>query len=210
VRTSTAVRRTLLMAILAAGLVAAPAGWLLTDRLESDNAFCIACHLSDDVPLHQGNYDDFHADFRAAPPVSLAAAHGAAGNPDHPDGGFRCIDCHGGTGLVGKARVKLLSARDALVYVTGPVEEPEGMAWPLLDADCRRCHDAFDERVPPAGTDPLFHELAVHNAELGVACVSCHLSHERGALARHDFLHPAAVRRECAGCHPELFEEGRK
>lgn len=184
-------------------LLAAPTGWLVTDRLEADNAFCISCHLDAGVPLHRDN----HADFEALPAVSLAVAHARAGNAEHEDGAFRCIDCHGGTGFGGRAAVKLLSAKDAFWYLTGRFEEPDGMHWPLRDEDCARCHATFDERAPEDWGDPAFHELALHNRELGVDCVSCHLSHERGGLADHFFVHPTDVRTQCARCHPEFEED---
>jgi len=190
------------LAIACLALVGAPAGWFVTDRLEADDAFCTSCHLDAATPLHRENA----ADFAAHPAVSLAAAHAAAGNDAHEDGAFRCIDCHGGTGLLGRARVKLLSARDAFWYATGRFEEPEGMHWPLQDADCRRCHASF---APPVQirADPAFHELGVHNRALGVACVSCHLSHRRDVLRDFHMLQPAVVRAQCARCHPE-YEEG--
>jgi len=180
------------------GVVSAPLGWFATDALERDDAFCIACHLDAETPLHIANFDDFRAD----PAVSsLASAHGAA---EEAGRAFRCIDCHGGTGLIGKARVKLLSAKDAFWYVTGRFDEPEGMHWPLLDEDCARCHGSYE---PGEGVDPGFHEILVHNSELGVSCVECHLSHERGALVDYDYLHPVHVRSQCARCHPEYEEE---
>jgi hypothetical protein len=200
VRDSRAVRRALLLTAIAAAL-ALPAGWCGTDRLEQDDAFCNACHLPGGATLHEAQL----ADFRARPAVSLAVAHAAAGNDARGDGAFRCIDCHGGTGLAGRARVKLLSARDALVYVTGRFAEPEGMRWPLRDEDCRRCHATFAARVREWDA-PAFHELPVHNRELGVDCVECHLAHPRGGLAERGFVHPEPVRAQCARCHSE-FEE---
>lgn len=185
-------------AAIAAGALGGPLGWAVTDRLEQDDRFCIACHLEPDVPLHIDNFEDF----RDRPAVSLAVAHAAAGNDAHDDGAFRCIDCHGGTGLTGRARVKLLSAKDAFWYAVGRFEEPDGMRWPLRDADCTWCHASFEERADAA--NPAFHALPVHNVELGVGCVECHLSHERGGLADHDFLHPERVREQCARCHAEL------
>lgn len=184
----------------ALGLGLAPAGWLASDRLEQENAFCVSCHLRDGSPLHRPKADDF----TRRPAATLVAAHAEAGVADRADAGFRCIDCHGGTGLAGRARVKLLSARDAFWYVVGRFEEPDRMRWPLRDDDCRKCHARFDERAPAPGVDPAFHELAVHNAELGVACVECHRAHDEGGLADHDFVHPQVVRARCAECHPQL------
>ena len=81
--------------------------------------------------------------------------------------------------------MKLLSAKDAFWYAVGRFDEPEGMRWPLWDADCRRCHARFAERSTAGSAgNPLFHELAVHNAELPVRCVECHAAHERGVVHR--------------------------
>ena len=197
-------RRAIVIAAISSAL-AAPLAWWGTDRLEESDSFCSACHLPSGAPLHEANV----ADFRARPAVSLAVAHAVAGNEARDDGAFRCIDCHGGTGFAGRARVKLLSARDALVYVSRRFAEPEGMRWPLRDDDCRRCHGTFASAAsaPNEWETPAFHQLPVHNRELGVGCVECHLAHPRGGLAENDFLHPEPVRGQCARCHPEFAEE---
>ncbi|HEY8120241.1 MAG TPA: hypothetical protein VII78_02900 [Myxococcota bacterium] len=197
-------RRAVLIASLAAG-IAAPLGWWTTDRLEENDAFCSSCHLASGEPLHAANA----ADFRARPALSLAVAHAVAGNAARADRAFRCIDCHGGTGPAGRARVKLLSLRDGVVYLTGRFEEPRGMRWPLQDADCRKCHTELASASAAAESweTPAFHALPVHNRELGVACVTCHLAHERGGLADRKFLHPQPVRAQCARCHAEFAEE---
>ena len=191
-----AVRRALL-ATGAATLIAAPVGWAVTDRLERDNDFCNACHLEAGVVLHEA----LRADFDARPAATLAAAHADAGARD---GGFRCIDCHGGTSLAGRARVKALAAKDAFWYVVGHFEEPDGMRWPLWDEDCRKCHDSFEESSAPAWQSPRFHQVPLHNVDLGVDCVGCHSVHEAGGNAAAHFVHADAVRVECARCHPDL------
>jgi nitrate/TMAO reductase-like tetraheme cytochrome c subunit len=193
-------------ALVLAGGVMGAAGWIGTDVLEQDNDFCNACHLDgwlSGTPLHR----DHRSDFDASPAVSLAAAHAAAGNRDRPaDPDFRCIDCHGGVGPVGRSRVKLLAAKDAFWWVVGHFEEPEGMGWPLLEDDCRQCHDAFE---PKAGEfeDPAFHDLPVHNRRLGVDCVECHIVHTfdgPAVAADRWYLDPAHVREQCARCHSEF------
>jgi hypothetical protein len=197
------VRRALFLAV-AVAVLGAPLGWWASDQLEQNDAFCTSCHLPSGEPLHA----DKAADFSSRPAVSLAVAHAVAGNRAHPDGAFRCIDCHGGTDLAGRARVKALSLRDAAIYLTGRFEEPRGMDWPLRDEDCRRCHASFrsSSEAAESGGTPRFHALPVHNRKLGVTCVTCHLAHERGGLAELNFLHPAPVRAECVRCHPELGE----
>jgi hypothetical protein len=183
--------------------LAAPAGWLVTDYLERDDDFCNACHLEPGVPLHI----DIRRDFQGAPAASLAAAHAQADGETRPEGGFRCIDCHGGASLVGRARVKALAAKDTFWYVVGHFEEPAGMRWPLWDEDCTKCHADFDEADPEPWENPRFHQLAVHNVELGVGCVECHSSHMPNGDPKHQFLRASAVRSQCARCHTE-FEEG--
>jgi nitrate/TMAO reductase-like tetraheme cytochrome c subunit len=185
-----------------AAAVGAPLGWTVSDRLERDNDFCNACHLQPDVPLHL----DIRRDFDAEPAASLAGLHGGLRLESRADAAFRCIDCHGGASALGRARVKALAAKDAFWYVTGRFEEPDGMAWPLWDEDCTQCHDRFDESASDPWSAPRFHELPVHNVELGVACVECHTSHVPGGNALAFFLDPQRVRSRCALCHSQ-FEE---
>jgi hypothetical protein len=173
---------------------------VVTDVLEQQNDFCNACHLEPGVPLHI----DVRRDFDAPRAQSLAGLHGQA-REDGRD--FRCIDCHGGVSLPGRARVKALAAKDAFWYVVGHFEEPDGMRWPLWDEDCRQCHEDFDESEPQSWERPRFHQLAVHNVKLGLGCVECHLSHRPGGDPNAQFLHVRHVRSQCARCHSE-FEEG--
>lgn len=188
----------------AVGIVSFPAGWLVTDHLERDNDFCNACHLEADLPLHV----DVRRDFDVAPAATLAGVHGAASPSDSDERAFRCIDCHGGVGFGGRLRVKALAAKDAAIYVLGSFEEPSGMRWPLWDEDCSQCHASFDTSDPAVWETPRFHQLPVHNAELGVNCVACHVVHRTGGNADAWFLHTRRVQTQCARCHIE-FEEGR-
>jgi len=187
-----------------AGVVAAPAGWVVSDRLEAQNDFCTSCHLATDAPtpLHR----KIRRDFDTRPPLSLAGAHAAAQVEGRAEPAFRCIDCHQGTGAVGRARVKALAAKDAFFYVIGRFEEPTSMTHPLWDSDCRKCHASFDESSSPAtaGATPRFHELPVHNAKLGLSCVECHQAHERGGEAASHFLRAEHLRSQCARCHSEF------
>lgn len=187
-----------------AGIVSAPVGWVVTDRLERENDFCNACHLEPGLPLHI----DVRRDFDASAPVSLAGAHGGASLDGRPARDFRCIECHGGASFEGRARVKALAAKDAFWYVVRRFEEPDGMRWPLWDEDCVKCHAEFDESDPEEWEYPRFHQLPVHNVELGVNCVECHLVHETGTGPDTHFLRTTHVRSQCARCHSE-FEEGR-
>ncbi|MGH0030239.1 MAG: cytochrome c3 family protein [Myxococcota bacterium] len=207
-RSGSRAKRVLLWGALA-GVAAAPVGWFGTDALERDDDFCNACHLPDGsgTPLHI----DVRRDFDAPQAASLAGAHGLARlghEADERD--FRCIDCHGGVGLLGRARVKVLAAKDALVYLTGDFEEPDGMHWPLRDADCAQCHARFDTSPYEEWESPRFHQLPVHNADLGVDCVECHEAHETGGIPTYQFLRADRVRAQCARCHAEYEQVARR
>lgn len=186
-----------------AGALSGVLGWTVTDRLERDNDFCNACHLGGPdagTPLHV----DVRREFDARPALSLAAAHAAAEVEGRDDAAFRCIDCHGGTSWVGRARVKALAAKDAFWYVVGRFEEPDGMRWPLWDEDCRKCHARFAGQAwDGLGPEP-FHARSVHNVKLGVDCVACHGAHGPGGDPAAHFVHAVPVRAQCALCHDEF------
>ncbi|MBW2275332.1 MAG: hypothetical protein JRG96_18860 [Deltaproteobacteria bacterium] len=192
--------RSILIGMVVLGTVMAPTGWIVSDALERNNDFCTACHHADGTPLHI----QIRRDFDGRPVHSLAGLHAGARVPERAlRPATRCIDCHGGVGLVGRARIKALAARDALVWLTGDFEEPTEMKHPLGDADCRQCHLRFEETLPDFGAEP-FHSLAVHNVELGVDCVECHRAHETGGAAEIYHLQPDHVQAQCARCHSEF------
>jgi nitrate/TMAO reductase-like tetraheme cytochrome c subunit len=197
--------RGLLVAACAAAAAAAAlgaSGWAVADHLEQDDDFCNACHVSADVPLHR----EIRRDYDTRPARSLAGAHAAARAERRTDGAFRCIDCHGGAGWLGRARVKALAAKDALAYALGRFEEPQSMRFPLRDEDCLRCHTRFEAAGEATSGAPRFHELALHNAALGVACVECHGAHATGGDPRASFLRASSVRAQCARCHSQFAE----
>ena len=185
---------------IAAACVAAPVGWIVSDRMEQDNDFCTSCHVSPDVPLHI----EIRQAFDAAEPATLAAVHGASRVESRGADSvaeFRCIDCHGGTSFVGRARVKYLAAKDAFWYTVGSFEEPTQMHEPLWDEDCTKCHNGFDESEVGEFESPRFHQLPVHNVELGVDCVECHQIHTSGGNPDAYFIRAEWVRERCAVCH---------
>jgi hypothetical protein len=194
-------------AVLVGGAALSALGWTVSDRLEQDNDFCNACHLDGPdggTPLHL----EVRRGFDARPALSLAAAHAEAGVSDRhgSDAAFRCIDCHGGTSIPGRVRVKALAAKDAFWYVVGDFAEPDGMRWPLWDEDCRKCHAEYaGQSWDGFGPEP-FHARSVHNVKLGIGCVECHFVHEAGGDPAAHFVDAAAVRVQCARCHDEFQE----
>jgi|GEM_PF-292834 len=186
-----------------AGIVAFPVGWVVSDRLEQNNDFCTSCHLEPGVPLHA----ELRRAFDASPVTNLASVHAGAKAPGHA-GDFRCIDCHGGASWTGRIRVKALAAKDAFWYALGRFEEPHEMAWPLWDEDCKKCHSSFDAPPSEDWETPRFHELPVHNVDLGTDCVVCHRSHATGGNPDGFFLDPRYVEPECGRCHQRYSYQG--
>lgn len=182
-------RRVLAIAA-ALGALGAPIGWWTTGHLESDNEFCVSCHLDAGTPLHRAKMREG----MATPPVNLASLHFEA-DPD-----FLCIACHGGASFVNRLRVKSVAAGDALAYVLGRFEEPSSMEHPLWDEDCAQCHATYEPE-----RDDDFHAIDDHNLP-GFAhrCVGCHRVHSTRGEARFGFLESGHVRSACRDCHEEL------
>src|SRR3974377_67553 len=86
--------RLMIWALALALVVAAPT--VVVKRLDTDNRFCIACHL----------HGQIYRDMTEAPPRPLAAAHFGAHYVGHTE---RCFPCHSGEGVVGWTQVTVLS-----------------------------------------------------------------------------------------------------
>jgi nitrate/TMAO reductase-like tetraheme cytochrome c subunit len=197
-------RRLRLLGLVTLGLAGlGVASWTGSDRLERENEFCLSCHLTPEVRLH----DSIGRDFEHRPAASLAARHAQVAAADREEG-FLCIDCHGGTSWPGRLRVKLMAASDAFWYGTGHFEEPERMAWRLWDEDCRKCHTSLGEAGSASWDERPFHEGLGHDENLGVACVECHRVHDPGVDPEASFLRESHVRTQCARCHSDFRDDG--
>lgn len=177
--------------IAALALLSAPLSWVVTDRLEQRNSFCVACHLDETTPLH----DQKMREFRTAPPTNLVSAHYAA------EADFLCIDCHGGVSFVNRLRVKAVAARDGASWLIGWFEEPASMRHPLWDEDCAQCHAVYEARRPDD-----FHALSDHNVvDFAHRCVECHLSHPTGGVSSNfNYLDRDVALPVCRNCHEEF------
>jgi hypothetical protein len=175
------------------GAAVAPIGWVVSERLEARNEFCITCHLDPDTPLHIDKFESF----RAEVPGSLVAAHWAARSSS--GGEFGCSECHRGASLANRMRVKAVAARDTLKWVAGAFGEPDHMAFPLWDEDCVQCHETY----APQRADS-FHAFPSHNVALPYSCVECHRSHTNGGSADLYYLDREIVLPTCRSCHKEF------
>jgi len=167
-------------------------GLAVTDYLERDNAFCIACHVTKEKRLHQDKYDGFFP--VGGKPTTLAAAHhGSLREP------FKCVDCHNGSTITDKLRIKAQAAGDTVAYFLGDFEEPELLRFSLGNRLCLECHTTGG-RNPDKETG--FHYARHHN-NLPFICYECHSVH-RQAKSETRFLKQDIVQPLCDECHAEL------
>ena len=173
--------------LLAFGFVSFVASVEVTDRLEEDNRFCIACHL------HERTLENFLTDTPTL--VALAGAH--------HQGEVKCIDCHIGATLTDKLIVKAIAGWDTLKYFSGRFKEPDHLRFPLGDRMCLKCHTDGGQSQTRAGA---FHNEVNHRG-MPFECVMCHQSHPRRDPATL-FLEQTIVRPVCQECHTEDSGEG--
>ncbi len=166
------------------------AGAAITDRLEQDNRFCIACHRSE-RPLHAKVYRSFSRVDGTL--LTLAGAHNANAQ-------VKCIDCHIGADRKDYLIIKAMAAWDTGRWVVGAYKDPETLRYPLGDRTCLKCH-------PDGGQNPK-REKAFHNApyhrDPRNGCSDCHRSHLE-APAETRFLQGAIVKARCDQCHQAVL-----
>lgn len=161
------------------------------DRLEGNNKFCIACHLDENRSLHIDKFNEFIKN----EPVNLAGLHVAKASGKE----FKCINCHEGADIKARLKIKLLSSKDALVYLFGDPKEPNNLRIPLLDGDCLKCHHAYKPKNPQD-----YHALLDHARGVPIKCIQCHISHKKGGMKELYFLDEKTVLPLCRKCHPNL------
>ena len=175
---------------MASGVVGFAAGAAITDRLEQDNRFCIACHRPE-KPLHVKVYGSFYlVDGKL---VTLAGAHNVSAQ-------VKCIDCHIGTDRKDYLIVKAMAAWDTGKWMVGTYKDPERLRYPLGDRTCLKCH-------PDGGQNPKI-EKSFHNAlyhrDPRNGCSDCHRSHLAASVETR-FLQQAIVKPLCDQCHQAIL-----
>jgi len=177
-------------AALAAGAVGFAAGAAITDRLEQDNRFCIACHRPE-KPLHAKVYGSFYP--VEGKLITLAGAHNASAR-------VKCIDCHIGADRKDYLIIKAMAAWDTGRCLVGAYKDPETLRYSLGDRTCLKCH-------PDGGQNPK-KEKAFHNAlyhrDPRNGCSDCHRSHLE-APTETRLLQRAIVKPRCDQCHQAIL-----
>lgn len=171
--------------VLALGLGLSGVGYV--SHLEQNNSFCASCHTQPEFEYYQRLIDS------QQPTTDLATFH-----LRHEEA-VKCIDCHGGEGLAGRAQVLAKSAWDALKFLVGVHRQPAMMSIRLPDQACSKCHQ--DVYYQP-GFENHFHN-EIPNSMQTFRCLDCHLAHPLGdptiSFGTRDVFFP-----ECVRCHQEM------
>jgi len=189
-------RTKLLVYILLAGLGLAifltASGFTFAATQEQHDVFCSSCHTQPESTFYQRSID--------ANAVDLASVHKADST--------RCIDCHSGVGLFGRAKAELLGAHNALAFYTHTAIQPAQMTRPIDDESCLKCHqDVFDRK----DMNNHFHFFLTKWQDLdpnAATCVSCHQGHSTQGDPQTAYLDQQITQAVCNDCHQFAGEGG--
>lgn len=200
------IRRLLDWRVVAAlGVLAAAAvvgGVSVVSANEQNDSFCISCHTEPESTY----YGRFQDALNGRSQDLAAFHHGKLYPRNSPSGtNIKCIDCHGGEGLVGRGIVVSLAAWDALKYVTRTDTQPAKVVFTVQNEACIKCHEQqvflnLDKPVKPFIIDNHFHYKLFEAGAPYESCVACHITHREGtetnAFQFRDVIIPV-----CEDCH---------
>lgn len=173
----------------ASGVVGVATGAVVTDHLEQDNRFCIACHRPE-KPLHARVYESFHP--VGGKLITLTGSHNVHAQ-------VKCIDCHIGADWKDYLVVKALAAWDTGKWVVGAYKDPEQLRYLLGDRTCLKCHQDGGQN----SKKKVFHNAPYHRDPRN-GCVDCHRPHLE-APAETGFLQRRVVKPICDQCHQAIL-----
>ena len=185
--------------VVAAFCVITGLGFLALTRIEENDAFCASCHSQPEAAYVS------RAQANAA--VDLSSAHAMLAHTKPQTANTRCIDCHSGPGVLGRASSLALGARDAVRWFSGTAIQPAHQTVPIADANCLKCHA---DTPAATGFDAHFHrELArwQHADATAATCATCHAAHTADGNAAISFISQSRAQAECKRCHVVLGVE---
>jgi predicted CXXCH cytochrome family protein len=160
--------------------------------MEERDSFCASCHTQPET--------NFYGRSQAVNAIDLASFHATKQT--------RCIECHSGIGVTGRASAILLGAHNAEKYFTRTAIQPAPLTVPVGDDNCVKCHaSVFNSN----GFNNHFHEylLRWQSANPNAAtCVDCHSSHTTDGNAQIAYLSQTKTEQVCQNCHQELGSGG--
>ncbi len=129
--------------------------------------------------------------------MDLASAHKAEA--------VRCIDCHSGSGIVGRVGAELLGARNAAAWYTGTAVQPAKLTFAINDVTCLKCHAQMLTRGEERNNH--FHVFLARwqaaDPKAGT-CAICHAGHATDGDASTRFMNDARTQAVCEACHSAL------
>jgi len=196
-------------ALLVVGFLAVAGGFSFAASRETHDEFCASCHTQPESTFYQRS--------TAPQAVDLASYHS--------DRFARCIDCHSGEGVPGRASAELMGARNALKWYTGTAVQPALLTVPVSDQNCLKCHQNVTEQGffpreqitvlgssgfqggEREGRNNHWHALLARWQAASPAagtCASCHGGHTTEGTAQSGFMRNVAVSEQCDACHSVL------
>ena len=183
------ISRTVLLLVVAGIFIFIAGSFSVAASMEERDSFCASCHTQPET--------DYYGRSQAASPIDLASFHTTKQT--------RCIECHSGTGTLGRASAIMLGARNAVHYYTGTAKQPAPLTVPVGDDHCVKCHasvyNSTDFNNHFHNFLPRWQAAAPNNA---AACVDCHSSHTTDGNAQAAFLSQAKTDQVCQSCHQAL------
>lgn len=171
-------------------------GFLVAAHMEDDDTFCASCHTQPE--------STYVSRAQAGQPTDLASYHTGAG--DTPT---KCIDCHSGSGVPGRAAAMTLGAFDLVSYLTGNARQPAPLTNPISDANCLKCHaDTAATRDFNRHFHRFLSQWQAADPQAGT-CVSCHTGHATDGDPTLVFLNEQHTVAVCERCHAVAGEGGR-
>ena len=165
--------------------------------LENQDIFCASCHTEPESEYYQQSTQPN--------PTTLAAFH------THKQ--TACIDCHSGSGALGRSEGLVQGAHDLLAFLSGRYHHPAITTNPLSDASCTKCHsNIFGQSGSRGGGDEEsmnghYHRFLVRwqtaDPKNAAHCVTCHTAHTIG-LDGLQFMNQGVVAQQCNNCHAAL------
>jgi predicted CXXCH cytochrome family protein len=157
--------------------------------MEENDSFCASRHTQPE--------SDYYGRSQANNPIDLASFHTTKQT--------RCIECHSGIGVTGRASAIMLGARNAVAYFTRTAKQPAPLTVPVKNDNCVKCHASVYNSTD---FNNHFHQLLprwqaadpIHAA----SCVDCHSAHTTDGNTQTSILSQARIDQVCQSCHQIL------
>lgn len=171
-------------------VILAAAPMMVGATLEEKDSFCASCHSQPETTYYQRSI--------AATPVDMASQHHSVLT--------KCIDCHSGIGIPGRAGALMLGAGDLFAWVTHTAKQPAPLTQPIGDEHCIKCHQDVEQTQD---FNRHFHAFLPRwqavDPNAGT-CVSCHTAHTTDGDPNLKYLNQNRTVQVCQNCHAAIRE----